>query len=37
MANELTGSQRVLPARLTRSGFTFTTADARSALRAALQ
>jgi uncharacterized protein (TIGR01777 family) len=37
MANELTGSQRVLPARLTGSGFTFTNADARSALRAALQ
>jgi uncharacterized protein (TIGR01777 family) len=36
MANELTNSQRVLPARLTESGFTFTTADARSALRAAL-
>jgi hypothetical protein len=36
MANELTGSQRVLPARLTDSGFTFTTADPRSALRSAL-
>jgi uncharacterized protein (TIGR01777 family) len=36
MANELTGSQRVLPARLSGSGFTFTTADARAALRAAL-
>ena len=36
MANELTGNQRVLPARLSASGFTFTTADARAALRAAL-
>ncbi|WP_194927422.1 TIGR01777 family oxidoreductase [Catenulispora pinisilvae] len=36
MANELTGSQRVLPARLTESGFTFTTPDARSALAAAV-
>lgn len=36
MANELTGSQRVLPARLTESGFTFTTPDPRSALGAAL-
>ncbi|MBW8807013.1 MAG: TIGR01777 family oxidoreductase [Catenulisporales bacterium] len=36
MANELTGSQRVLPARLTDSGFTFATPDPRSALRAAL-
>jgi uncharacterized protein (TIGR01777 family) len=36
MAKELTGSARVVPARLTDSGFTFTTADPRSALRAAL-
>lgn len=36
MAGELTGSARVLPARLTDSGFTFTTVDPRSALRAAL-
>jgi len=36
MANELTGSQRVLPARLTDSGFTFATPDPRSALHAAL-
>ncbi|GAA1996177.1 TIGR01777 family oxidoreductase [Catenulispora subtropica] len=36
MGGELTGSQRVLPARLTDSGFTFTTADPRSALRSAL-
>ena len=36
MAKELTGSARVLPARLTESGFAFTTADPRSALRAAL-
>ena len=36
MAGELTGSQRVLPARLTESGFTFTTPDPRSALNAAL-
>jgi uncharacterized protein (TIGR01777 family) len=36
MANELTGSQRVLPARLTESGFTFSTPDPRSALAAAL-
>ena len=36
MAHELTGSQRVLPARLTGSGFTFTTPDPRTALSAAL-
>jgi uncharacterized protein len=36
MARELTGSQRVLPARLTASGFGFTTPDPRSALSAAL-
>jgi uncharacterized protein (TIGR01777 family) len=36
MARELTGSARVLPARLTESGFAFTAADPRSALRAAL-
>ncbi|NUR62559.1 MAG: TIGR01777 family protein [Catenulispora sp.] len=36
MANELTGSARVLPARLSACGFTFTTADPHSALRAAL-
>lgn len=36
MADELTGSHRVLPARLTDSGFAFTAADPRSALRAAL-
>jgi uncharacterized protein (TIGR01777 family) len=36
MAGELTGSQRVLPARLTESGFEFATPDVRSALAAAL-
>ncbi|NUP53897.1 MAG: TIGR01777 family protein [Catenulispora sp.] len=36
MAGELTGSARVLPARLTDSGFAFTTVDPRSALSAAL-
>jgi uncharacterized protein len=36
MADELTGSQRVLPARLTESGFAFTTPDPRAALAAAL-
>jgi uncharacterized protein (TIGR01777 family) len=37
MAGELTGSQRVLPARLLDSGFEFGTPDARSALSAALR
>ena len=36
MADELTGSQRVLPARLTGTGFAFSTPDARAALAAAL-
>ncbi|GAA2028833.1 TIGR01777 family oxidoreductase [Catenulispora yoronensis] len=36
MAHELTGSQRVLPARLTDAGFAFTAADPRAALRSAL-
>ena len=36
MANELTTSQRVLPTRLTESGFTFSTPDPRSALAASL-
>jgi uncharacterized protein (TIGR01777 family) len=37
MANELTGSQRVLPARLQESGFVFTTPEAGAALAAALR
>src|SRR5260370_10486969 len=37
MAGELTGSQRVDPARLLESGFSFTTPDVGAALRAPLE